>query len=108
MLYGILYFQIYLGQNHRNDLEEGAILINVTSSDYLILHEQYDFPLNDIALIRIPNVTYTDKIRPICLPKDNKDFFENRCATGMSYPRLPWSYHINMNIYNYFVLSSFC
>ncbi|XP_065204628.1 venom protease-like isoform X2 [Planococcus citri] len=65
-------------------------------AEEIIVHPQFTFSplLNDIALLRLRNpVTFTAKIRPICLPKlneyKNDKFYANKSASiaGWGYTR---------------------
>ena len=63
------------------------------SRDYEIeewkAHEEYEFPSNDIALIKLKSkIDYTDTIRPICLPSVNEQMEKGRNITVVGWGRL--------------------
>ncbi|CAK8677728.1 brain-specific serine protease 4-like [Clavelina lepadiformis] len=56
-------------------------------AERFIIHDEYDFPRADIALIKMTTrVTYSDYILPICLPRGEKTPDDALChATGWGY-----------------------
>ena len=46
-------------------------------------HEQYSFPQNDIALIKVATpITFNENIQPVCAPDSSVDYTYNKVLTS--------------------------
>jgi len=65
---GFSFFSITLGAHYSNS---GGITADSEEELYNDLYDEHDLS-NDIALIRVPKITFNDKIQPVCLPSNSE------------------------------------
>lgn len=72
--------EVHLGAHDRTNVnEEGRLVFNSTEFK---AHEKFNILAhNDIGIIKLPeSVTFTNRIKPVKLPKNNKDKYEDKYA----------------------------
>jgi len=82
--------KIRLGGLHKSDDEPDVVYAFVSK---VIPHPGYRFAgfVDDIALLKLTRpVTYTDTIRPICLPSEDVDLDQFKVCVNTGFGRTHW------------------
>ncbi|XP_003740761.2 chymotrypsin-like elastase family member 2A [Galendromus occidentalis] len=77
--------RVHLGSHQRSTKDDGEIFVDIKD---VCPHPSWRGQLNDIGIVRLDReVTFTDAIRPICLPEPNEEVSQNDklYVTGWGY-----------------------